>query len=212
MYNIEVEGDHCYRVGQQGLLVHNASIPTKAPPAGMDYMCGSLSGSGSLDRDKPTALNSNIKGGVPAGYEGHHLIGVVEAQNSQIMVWAAKLGYDINRQNNGAAYPSYGNTTFPTLMDGQKEACSKKLPLHRGRHADARYTFCVKKYLTALEADYRAGVVTDCDLCAEIKKIENKIRKALKAHKIWLNSKDPWTTAAGLSCSPATDKTPNCPP
>jgi hypothetical protein len=26
VYNIEVEGDHCYRVGQQGLLVHNASI------------------------------------------------------------------------------------------------------------------------------------------------------------------------------------------
>jgi hypothetical protein len=32
VYNIEVEGDHCYRVGQQGLLVHNASSP-----------CGSLS-------------------------------------------------------------------------------------------------------------------------------------------------------------------------
>jgi hypothetical protein len=27
VYNIEVEGDHCYRVGQQGLLVHNASAP-----------------------------------------------------------------------------------------------------------------------------------------------------------------------------------------
>ena len=28
------------------------------------------------------------------------LYSVVEAQNSQIMVWAAKLGYDINRQIN----------------------------------------------------------------------------------------------------------------
>jgi hypothetical protein len=27
VYNIEVDGDHCYRVGQQGLLVHNASEP-----------------------------------------------------------------------------------------------------------------------------------------------------------------------------------------
>jgi hypothetical protein len=26
VYNLEVEGDHCYRVGRQGLLVHNASI------------------------------------------------------------------------------------------------------------------------------------------------------------------------------------------
>ena len=25
VYNIEVDGDHCYRVGEQGLLVHNAS-------------------------------------------------------------------------------------------------------------------------------------------------------------------------------------------
>jgi hypothetical protein len=27
VYNIEVDGDHCYRVGRQGLLVHNASNP-----------------------------------------------------------------------------------------------------------------------------------------------------------------------------------------
>jgi hypothetical protein len=25
VYNIEVEGNHCYRVGEQGLLVHNVS-------------------------------------------------------------------------------------------------------------------------------------------------------------------------------------------
>jgi hypothetical protein len=28
VYNIEVEGEHCYRVGEQGLLVHNASCPS----------------------------------------------------------------------------------------------------------------------------------------------------------------------------------------
>ncbi len=28
VYNIEVEGDHCYRVGEQGLLVHNTSAPS----------------------------------------------------------------------------------------------------------------------------------------------------------------------------------------
>jgi hypothetical protein len=27
VYNIEVEGDHCYRVGEQGVLVHNTSAP-----------------------------------------------------------------------------------------------------------------------------------------------------------------------------------------
>ena len=29
VYIIEVEGDHCYRVGQQGVLVHNASVCVK---------------------------------------------------------------------------------------------------------------------------------------------------------------------------------------
>jgi hypothetical protein len=31
VYNLEVEGDHCYRVGQQGLLVHNASGVIEQP-------------------------------------------------------------------------------------------------------------------------------------------------------------------------------------
>jgi RHS repeat-associated protein len=36
VYNIEVDGDHCYRVGKQGLLVHNASAVTICcnPPGG----------------------------------------------------------------------------------------------------------------------------------------------------------------------------------
>ncbi len=29
VYNIEVEGDHCYRVGEQGVLVHNMSQGSK---------------------------------------------------------------------------------------------------------------------------------------------------------------------------------------
>lgn len=35
-YNLEVEGDHCYRVGQQGMLVHNTSQPT---PGGTPVTC-----------------------------------------------------------------------------------------------------------------------------------------------------------------------------
>src|SRR5262249_27260157 len=31
VYNIEVEGDHCYRVGEQGLLVHNQSAVWTGP-------------------------------------------------------------------------------------------------------------------------------------------------------------------------------------
>jgi hypothetical protein len=39
VYNIEVEGDHCYRVGQQGLLVHNASAGPIPAPAGVTDCC-----------------------------------------------------------------------------------------------------------------------------------------------------------------------------
>ena len=34
VYNIEVDGDHCYRVGQQGLLVHNTSPSPGETPVG----------------------------------------------------------------------------------------------------------------------------------------------------------------------------------
>jgi hypothetical protein len=32
VYNIEVEGSHCYRVGESGVLVHNMSAPAASPP------------------------------------------------------------------------------------------------------------------------------------------------------------------------------------
>ena len=37
VYNLEIEGDHCYRVGQTGVLVHNASmLPSRGiPPRGL---------------------------------------------------------------------------------------------------------------------------------------------------------------------------------
>ncbi|WP_390620431.1 hypothetical protein [Gimesia maris] len=49
-----------YRVGQSGLLVHNASIPTKAPKAGLNFGCEYVSGDGSLDRNSSPSLASNI--------------------------------------------------------------------------------------------------------------------------------------------------------
>jgi hypothetical protein len=39
VYNIEVDGDHCYRVGEQRLLVHNASVGPLAPPQGATNCC-----------------------------------------------------------------------------------------------------------------------------------------------------------------------------
>jgi len=43
---LEVDGDHCFRVGEQGILVHNASAPTNPPklpcPATTQYTLGEL--------------------------------------------------------------------------------------------------------------------------------------------------------------------------
>jgi hypothetical protein len=41
VFNIEVDGDHVYRVGEQGLLVHNTSSPTRSLFAdqGFDFNC-----------------------------------------------------------------------------------------------------------------------------------------------------------------------------
>ena len=38
VYNIEVEGDHCYRVGESGVLVHNSS-PNPCPQQNDHYSC-----------------------------------------------------------------------------------------------------------------------------------------------------------------------------
>jgi hypothetical protein len=79
VYNIEVEGNHCYRVGEQGLLVHNDPAgPCEKPP-----------GQGRLQRGD---INSNIAGGVPNGYQGHHLVSVAVANRFAVMQLAANLG------------------------------------------------------------------------------------------------------------------------
>ncbi len=47
VYTIEVDGDHCYRVGEQGLLVHNASVETsdeERKTTGCWYHCNDQSG------------------------------------------------------------------------------------------------------------------------------------------------------------------------
>jgi YwqJ-like deaminase len=47
VFNIEVDGDHVYRVGEQGLLVHNASADATTPPGKPeDQPCGCGKGAG----------------------------------------------------------------------------------------------------------------------------------------------------------------------
>ncbi|VTS04818.1 hypothetical protein [Tuwongella immobilis] len=48
VYNIEVDADHCYRVGEQGLLVHNMSAPAATPATPAADSCSPAHDWGSL--------------------------------------------------------------------------------------------------------------------------------------------------------------------
>ncbi|HUY89892.1 MAG TPA: polymorphic toxin-type HINT domain-containing protein [Pirellulales bacterium] len=100
VYNVEVEGDHVYRVRESGVLVHNAS----APPAGVDYGCEKKSGQGRLDPCTSGILDTSL-GQCQTDYQAHHLI-ACSARNRPALQRAAQLGFDINGALNGWCLPS----------------------------------------------------------------------------------------------------------
>jgi hypothetical protein len=81
VYNIEVEGDHCYRVGEQGLLVHNQSAPSSPTPA-LTGDCLNIS-SFSNDSSTPFMLGvSPVGHGLPQ-YAGGRVQGVLVVGSQQ---------------------------------------------------------------------------------------------------------------------------------
>ncbi|MDT7780152.1 MAG: hypothetical protein QOC99_2664 [Acidobacteriota bacterium] len=131
---------------------------------------------GTLERGD---INSNIEGGVPDGYAGHHLIPISSAKNFSVMERAAELGYDINRGSNGIALPRF--------LELAEES---GLPLHSGRHIPAYFRY-VENQLSRLQARFEAGSVTDANLLREVGKIENKVRADLLNHRVKLQYGDP---------------------
>jgi len=77
VYNIEVDGDHVYRVGEQGLLVHNASVPnnccTLFPGPNLPYLpTETIIGGPYNGRRRATGVkaildSTNVTSGTPAG-------------------------------------------------------------------------------------------------------------------------------------------------
>lgn len=167
VYNIEVEVDHCYFTGSAQVLSHNACPPSTT---------AAENGAGTLARGN---INHNIVGGVHDGYAGHHLIGIVEANNSPVMARAADLGYNINRGTNGIA--------LPTEI---AESIATGLPLHNGRHL-GEYTEYVEAQLSRLQNRHELGAVTDQSLLREVSKVEANVRQALLERRIRLQNADP---------------------
>ena len=133
---------------------------------------------GNLNR-RGGAINRNIEGGVPAGYQGHHLIPVTLAQSSDVLRRAAQLGYDINRASNGIALPATVELAIET-----------GLPLHSGSHL-GEYTRFVRVLLSELEQDWLSGAVPEGTLLEQVGAIENEVRRALLAGEVRLQANDP---------------------
>jgi hypothetical protein len=176
--NIEVAGDHVYRVTTSGILVHNASpvIP------GRDYGCENPAGSGNNASCSGTQLASKL-GGCPADYQAHHLIPCA-LKSSLAVKRAAELGFDINGKINGWCLPTDPKSAAVTGK--------KKLPVHCGWDGcHSEYNECARTLLDKLEADRQSGIVNDCNLCSAVARVIDTLRTALAAHKIWLNKNDP---------------------
>ena len=120
----------------------------------------------------PTDNLSNIVGGVPDAYEGHHLISVAQAQKYDVMHYAAtNLKYNINRGSNGIALPGR------TMSDA--DIIESKLPYHGGKHQPG-YDALLNKRLTKLNDKFNAGLLDDSAITSGIASIENQMRSNLK--------------------------------
>lgn len=138
---------------------------------------------GSLERDQGLKLNKQIEGGVPEGYEGHHLIGIAEAKTSLAMQDAARHGYNINNGNNGIALPTE-----------KAEAARTGLPVHNGRHVK-EYTDRVSEHLNSLDGRYvraaKAGKPWgEGRLVDNVHSMEDKIRQELAQGQLQLQTQE----------------------
>jgi hypothetical protein len=86
VYNIEVDGDHCYRVGEQGLLAHNASCPAQRDTQALYASLG------------PSRLP------VIAKAQAHHIFPVSEF-NTDLGIQLCCWGIDLNSADNGVWLP-----------------------------------------------------------------------------------------------------------
>jgi len=175
VYNIEVDGDHVYRIGESGLLVHNASAIKK----GKDYGCGAKAGNGSLGCNR-SQLRKNLNCDATSyPSAAHHLIACesINAAPSALQK-AEKLGFNLNGSLNGWCLPR------------DPEDAEPGLPIHTGKHL-GDYFRCVRSILEKIERDYNTGDFDDCQLCGAITDAIQKIRTALENGDIWLQKKEP---------------------
>ncbi|MEL7498755.1 MAG: polymorphic toxin-type HINT domain-containing protein [Planctomycetota bacterium] len=100
VYNIEVDRQHVYFVGQNGLLVHNSS-DFLAPRSVVDDFTSQLSARKGTARSR---LDRALGGFVGDGRAAHHILSldaITDASTSSVVQAAARGGFNINGANNG---------------------------------------------------------------------------------------------------------------
>ncbi len=117
VYNLEIDGDHCYRVGEQGLLVHNASAATYGPTLqarfrnrnGRQFIATvGTSASITLDRTNVGGGRINLREPTPWWPE---LQGVVKVQLGHIL--GSQIGGKERSEKNLA--PLFGSANSPAM-------------------------------------------------------------------------------------------------
>jgi len=117
-------------------------------------------------------------GGVPEGYQAHHLVMSSLAQKSEALQYLAEQGlYDVNRASNGLGLP--GNE-FLALAD--------EMPLHSGYHG-AEYRAAVSEGLNRLDAALQRGA-SDANLLMRIDRLEQSLSSRVLNGDLWLNNRD----------------------
>jgi A nuclease family of the HNH/ENDO VII superfamily with conserved AHH len=159
-------GDVAFALPNANVLYSSVGgIPIKA-----SYIAPSLIGDG--------ATLAKALGGVPEGYQAHHLVMSSIAKDSPALQHLAKQGlYDVNRAGNGLALPG---SEFLALADD--------LPLHRGFHGSS-YRVLVDSELKPLNNAFERGV-SDAALMRQVGRIEANIQQQLLSGNVYLNAAD----------------------
>jgi len=117
-------------------------------------------------------------GGVPEGYQAHHLVMSSLAKESDALHYLARNGlYDVNRATNGLGLPG---DEFLALADD--------MPLHNGFHG-AEYRNAVGEGLNRLDAAFQTGA-SDSNLLMRVGRLEQSLSKRLLNGDLWLNGRD----------------------
>tara|TARA_R110002167_G_scaffold338107_2_gene545690 strand:- start:4524 stop:5495 length:972 start_codon:yes stop_codon:yes gene_type:complete len=169
VYNIEVDGDHVYRVGQSGLLVHNAS-PSSCDNLKKEFKsklpCKPKNGWPACpsSRDRANLVNSLGNHSYPRA-QAHHIFPVRDF-SSDLGKWLCCCGIDLNSSENGVWLPE---CDFP----------GRKASIHTGLDNGAVYTNIVRKRLN------------DADDCADALLILSQIKSELLNGTLKVNNADP---------------------